>query len=129
MGIINSTKNLSSQENTQPEDKNIMQSPQAAPQPVSFELPLDKDLTANPPVKQRLEQREQNPITLEQIQDKLEQAGKRKARAQEARGRRSQQDCSIDQYPRKSENSQQQGPTCERAQVVPGESPSGEDSE
>jgi len=77
--IINSTKNLSSQENTQPEDKNIMQSPQAAPQPVSFELPLDKDLTANPPVKQRLEQREQNPITLEQIQDKLEQAGKRKA--------------------------------------------------
>merc|ERR1711953_289407 len=79
MGIINSTKNLSSQENTQPEDKNIMQSPQAAPQPVSFELPLDKDLTANPPVKQRLEQREQNPITLEQIQDKLEQAGKRKA--------------------------------------------------
>merc|ERR1711915_93951 len=79
MGIINSTKNLSSQENTQPEDKNIMQSPQAAPQPVSFELPLDKDLTANPPVKQRLEQREQNPITLEQIQEKLEQAEKRKA--------------------------------------------------
>jgi len=56
-----------------------MQSTQAAPQPVSFDLPLDKDLSANPPVKQRLEQREQNPITLEQIQDKLEQAGKRKA--------------------------------------------------
>merc|ERR1711990_678686 len=66
------------QENTQPHN-HIMQSTQAAPQPVSFDLPLDKDLTANPPVKQRFEQREQNPITLEQIQDKLERAGKRKA--------------------------------------------------
>jgi len=66
------------QENTQSHN-HIMQSTQAAPQPVSFDLPLDKDLSANPPVKQRLEQREQNPITLEQIQEKLEQAGKRKA--------------------------------------------------
>jgi hypothetical protein len=49
-----------------------MQANQAAPQPVSFDLPLDKDLTANPPVKQRLMQREQNPLTLEQIKDKLE---------------------------------------------------------
>jgi len=67
------------QENTQPHNNHIMQATQAAPQPVSFDLPLDKDLSANPPVKQRLEQREQNPITLEQIQEKLEMAEKRKA--------------------------------------------------
>merc|ERR1711982_163709 len=79
MGIINSTNNLSLQETTKTKTKYIMQSNQAAPQPVSFDLPLDKDLTANPPVKQRLEQREQVPLTLEQIQDKLEQAEKRKA--------------------------------------------------
>jgi len=68
MGIINySTKELLSSKET----KN-MQSPQAAPQPVSFDLPLDKDLTANPPIRQRLEQREPATITMEQIQDKLE---------------------------------------------------------
>jgi hypothetical protein len=56
------------------------QDKQAAPQPISFDIELDKEPTANPPIRQRLEQREQNPpATLEQIQDKLEKAGERKA--------------------------------------------------
>jgi len=65
---LNQTNEISSSRKT----KETMQANQAAPQPVSFDLPLDKDLTANPPVKQRLMQREQNPLTLEQINDKLE---------------------------------------------------------
>ena len=58
-----------------------MQSEQsAARQPVSFEVELDKELNANPPIRKRLEQREEKPQpTLEQIQDKLEKAGERKA--------------------------------------------------
>ena len=52
----------------------------AAPQPVSFEVPLEKELNANPPIRQRLEKREEKPLpTLDQIQDKLEKAGERKA--------------------------------------------------
>jgi len=52
----------------------------AAPQPVSFEVELAKELNANPPIRQRLEQREEKPQpTLEQIQEKLEKAGERKA--------------------------------------------------
>merc|ERR1712110_501570 len=71
---------LSSRKTTQTQLHYVMQANQAAPQPVSFDLPLDKDLTANPPIRQRLEQREEtNPLTLEQIQEKLEQAEKRKA--------------------------------------------------
>ena len=51
----------------------------AAPQPVSFEVDIPKELNANPPVKQRLETREQAPQpTLEQIQEKLEKAYERK---------------------------------------------------
>jgi len=57
----------------------MQQDKQAAPQPVSFEVELNKDLNANPPVKQRLEQNEKPQVTLEQIQDKLEKAGERKA--------------------------------------------------
>merc|ERR1712110_1384481 len=82
MGIINYTQRelLSSRKTTQTQLHYVMQANQAAPQPVSFDLPLDKDLTANPPIRQRLEQREEtNPLTLEQIQEKLEQAEKRKA--------------------------------------------------
>ena len=57
-----------------------MQTEQSAPQPISFEVQLEKELNANPPVRQRLEQREQNPQpTLEKIQEKLEKAGERKA--------------------------------------------------
>merc|ERR1712110_525160 len=71
---------LSSRKTTHTQLHYVMQANQAAPQPVSFDLPLDKDLTANPPIRQRLEQREEtNPLTLEQIQEKLEQAEKRKA--------------------------------------------------
>jgi len=57
MGIIKknySSKNFSKQYIT-------MQSEQSAPQPVSFEVQLDKELNANPPIRQRLEQREQPP--------------------------------------------------------------------
>merc|ERR1711920_284143 len=81
MGINYSQRELlSSRKTTQTQLHYVMQANQAAPQPVSFDLPLDKDLTANPPIRQRLEQREEtNPLTLEQIQEKLEQAEKRKA--------------------------------------------------
>jgi len=58
------------------------QDKQAAPQPVAFDVQLDKELNANPPIRQRLEQQPQkNPVTLEQIQDKLDKAGERKAQA------------------------------------------------
>jgi len=41
------------------------QDKQAAPQPISFEVELNKDLNANPPVKQRLLQCEKPQITME----------------------------------------------------------------
>jgi hypothetical protein len=57
----------------------MQQDKQAAPQPVAFDVQLDKELNANPPIRQRLEQLPQrNPVTLEQIQDKLEKARERK---------------------------------------------------
>lgn len=57
----------------------MSQDKNAAPQPVSFEVEIAKEPTANPPVKQRLESREQAPQpTLEQIQEKLEKAYERK---------------------------------------------------
>jgi len=83
MGIIKTTvlRTLqNNQETTYKQHITMQQEQSAAPQPVSFEVQLDKELNANPPIRQRLEQREQNPQpTLEQIQDKLEKAGERKA--------------------------------------------------
>jgi hypothetical protein len=54
-----------------------MQDKNAAP--VCIDIELEKELNANPPVKQRLESREVKQVTMEQIQDKLERAGERKA--------------------------------------------------
>ena len=55
----------------------MQQDKQAAP--VCLDIPLEKELNANPPVKQRLENREPKQVTMEQIQDKLEKAAERKA--------------------------------------------------
>lgn len=56
-------------------------------EPVSFEVQIDKladGSAANPPIKQRLEQRitlEEPALTLEQIESKLTEAAQRKAMA------------------------------------------------
>jgi len=53
-----------------------------APQPVSFEIEVERRGEVAPPaVKQRLEERERTPLTLQMIQDKLERAYERKAQA------------------------------------------------
>jgi len=56
MGIIKtnySSKNFTKQPRKQ--HITMQQEQSAAPQPVSFEVQLDKELNANPPIRQRLE--------------------------------------------------------------------------
>jgi hypothetical protein len=50
------------------------------PQPVSFEIELERnEACPAPAVKQRLEEHQRSPLTLQMIKDKLDRAYERKA--------------------------------------------------
>jgi len=53
---------------------------ETSPQPVSFEIEVDRrEACPAPPVKQRLEEHQRSPLTLQMIKDKLDRAYERKA--------------------------------------------------
>ena len=56
---------------------------QAAPQPISFEIELERntDVSPAPTLIQRLEEKSRSPLTLQMIQEKLDRAYERKAQA------------------------------------------------
>ena len=47
--------------------------------PICIEVSLEKNTAASPPIKQRLEQQTREPLTRDQLQEKLERATERKA--------------------------------------------------